>query len=160
MRRNGEGNKRVTVKIFPYTPHIIVDFRVFYFQSEPELPTRYGICLNFNEWQCFKQKYKEITNGSTKINVDSMKPIIYEILKEKVFEMAKENCHGCSFDHPSQKQHMNMGCLSPWSELRDVYIEKCFEEISVEDVLRRYALQTTDDLHGWRFFKALQSDPE
>lgn len=38
-----------------------------------------------------------------------------------------------------------------WSELRDVYIEKCFEEISVEDVLRRYALQTTDDHHGWGF---------
>uniref|UniRef100_A0A8W8MT42 Uncharacterized protein n=1 Tax=Magallana gigas TaxID=29159 RepID=A0A8W8MT42_MAGGI len=65
-----------------------------------------------------------------------MKPIIHEILR-KSFRDAKENYHGCSFDHPSQKQHMNIGCLSPWSELRDVYIEKCFEEISVEDVLRR-----------------------
>lgn len=77
----------------------------------------------------------------------------------KSFREAKENCHGCSFDHPSQKQHMNIGCLSPWSELRDVYIEKCFEEISVEDVLRRYALQTTDDHHGWGVFNALQNNP-
>lgn len=30
---------------------------------------------------------------------------------------------------------MNIGCLLFWSELRDVYIEKCFEEIFVEDVL-------------------------
>lgn len=54
---------------------------------------------------------------------------------------------------------MNIGCLSPWSELRDVYIEKCFEEISVEDVLRRYALQTTDDHDGWGVFNALQNNP-
>lgn len=44
--------------------------------------------------------------------------------------------------------------------MRDVYIEKCFEEISVEDVLRRYALQTTDDHHGGGFFNALQNNPE
>lgn len=51
------------------------------------LKRRYGICSNFNEWQCFQQKNNKITNGSTRINVDKMKPIIHEILKEKVSEM-------------------------------------------------------------------------
>lgn len=35
----------------------------------------------------FSKKNNKITNGSTRINVDKMKPIIHEVLKEKVSEM-------------------------------------------------------------------------
>lgn len=86
----GKGTKGWLWRFFPYAPDIIIDLHVFYFHSEPELPTRYGICLNFNEWQCFQQKHSKITNGSTRINVDRMKPIIHEILKEKVSEMPRK----------------------------------------------------------------------
>ena len=35
-----------------------------------------------------------------------------------------ENCSRCRIDHPSQLQHMSMGCLSEWEDAVEVYFDE------------------------------------
>jgi hypothetical protein len=49
----------------------------------------------------------------------------------KIRELSRENCHGCKIDHGSQKQHMEMGCMSPLSEIGPLYIQTALKDCGV-----------------------------
>lgn len=156
LRREGKGNKRVTVKFFPEAPNIIIDIRVFNFYVEIPLPTKYGICLTRSEWQQFGEHHAQRAHTAV------MKKIVREHLTEKVTEMAKQHCYGCEIDHPSQKQHMGeTGCLADWTSHRDLYMEKCFKEMSLSEVLHQFRRSTdASEYQATLSFRSLKADED
>lgn len=154
LRGNG-GNKRVTVKRFE-SGFLIVDFRIFNFHVNPELPTKFGIALNENEWEKFTSCCQTMDEDWTK--QDKMKESVKQVLRDMVTSKTKEHCHGCITNHPSQKQHMELGCLSSWEEQRDAYIEQCFYTLNPNHVLEHYSKATGDSQDHWKKLKLLYDD--
>lgn len=153
--RDAGGNKRVTAKKFE-SGAVIVDFRIFNFHISPELPTKFGIAITIKEWEQFFTQSHKIDDelGNHKQMRDSFK----HVLKERILAKAKEHCHGCMTDHPSQKQHMVLGCLSPWEDQRDAFIEECFYTIPPDCVLEHYSNQSGDVDNPWKKLKTLTQD--
>lgn len=122
----------MTAKRFPDSNVIIVDFRVFNFHVNPIKPTKYGISLVHTEWMKLTEVYKEIDNAQ-----HHMKTVISNILRKMIHvtARAKKDCYGCATDHPSQREHMDSGCLSSWKAKWETYLEECFDNISMNIVL-------------------------
>jgi hypothetical protein len=85
---------------------------------------------------------------------DSIKGVLWEMVTSKF----KEHCHGCITSHPSQKQHMDLGCLSPWEEQRDAYIEQCFHTVDPNRVIEHYTKATVDTHDPWKKLKLVHDD--
>jgi hypothetical protein len=154
---DGSGNKRVSAKRFS-SGTIIVDFRIFNFHVQTPLPTIYGISLNEEEWDAFMIQHHKFNSDWTKH--EKMRSIIKEILREMVICKTKENCHGCLTDHPSQKEHMELGCLSPWQEQKSAYMEECYHTISPNNVLEKYIEVTGDSNSPWKLLKCAFEDKD
>ena len=146
------GNKRVTVKRFE-SGTTIIDFRIFNFHVKPELPTKYGVSLNKSEWEQFLVFSKQINEDW--VNQENMRSAIKAVLRDMVLEKTKSKCHGCIIDHPSQKQHMENGCLSSWEWQRNTYMEECFHTIAMDRVLERYTAMTGEDPEAWKKLKLI-----
>lgn len=153
--RDSGGNKRVTAKIFE-SGAVIVDFRIFNFHISLELPTKFGIAITIKEREQFFSQSHKIDDelGNHKQMRDSFK----HVLKERILAKAKEHCHGCMTDHPSHKQHMLLGCLSPWEEQRDAFVEECFYTIPPDRVLEHYSNESGDVDDPWKKLKTLVQD--
>lgn len=87
-----------------------------------------------------------------------MKSIIKKILRKMISCKSKEQCHGCLTDHPSQKQHMEMGCLSPWEEKRDLYLTDCMNNIPQELVVKEFEEINGEESDGEKYLCDAKED--
>lgn len=108
---------------------VLVDFRVYYTRSHPIQPTRWGISLKYPEWQKLHDLIKK----------EDLRKIVNQAFGGKVRDLietkASKDCYGCSVTHPSQKQHMERGCLSEWEDKWEAYFEESFHNVSREEII-------------------------
>lgn len=82
----------------------------------------------------FTEVYKEIDNAQ-----HHMKTVISNILRKMITAKAKKDCYGCVTDHPSQREHMDSGCLSSWEAKRETYMfRQHFYEHCVKRIQRSF----------------------
>jgi hypothetical protein len=56
------------------------------------------------------------------------------ILRREILQLMEENCYGCCVDHPSQRQHMEGGCLMEWEDAVDMYFHRSLLNMGLETV--------------------------
>ena len=71
-------------------------------------------------------------------NYDLLWIIVLTVIQTIVMAKASTSCYGCEIDHPSQKQHMCGGCLSPLDECTDFYFEDACGSVKAREVLQVY----------------------
>jgi len=108
---------------------VLVDFRIFYTRTTPISPTKWGIALKHHHWEKLKEIIKE------EQLLELMKSVFVIILEDDITTAAMSGSYGCTVTHPSQKQHMDGGCMFIWEDQVDRYIDDCFKNISTDKVV-------------------------
>lgn len=109
--------------------------RVDQVEKGPWSYDRFKVLRSTKQWPQDKSRFtierREVPAPST----DTLVECAYVGLMENVIaKLAQAGCHGCSIDHPSQKQHMVQGCLAEMCELWDVYSSVAERSVNVDQV--------------------------
>ena len=56
------------------------------------------------------------------------------LISNEIQCLRNQNCAGCLFDHPSQIQHMDGGCMDVWSDCVDSYLDDALALVTTDKV--------------------------
>ena len=70
----------------------------------------------------------------------ALKQLFAEELQCNIQDIAKENCYGCSVDHPSQLQH-DICIMSTTDEWTDMFLEKAAKRINLKIIKEKWNLE-------------------
>ena len=60
-----------------------------------------------------------------------------KVVRETLYEVAQENCHGCRIDHPSQKQH-DVCLFMSLEEKLDYFLDEALERVDLERATEKW----------------------
>ena len=60
-----------------------------------------------------------------------------KVVRETLYEVAQENCHGCQIDHPSQKQH-DVCLFMSLEEKLDYFLDEALERVDLERATEKW----------------------
>ena len=52
--------------------------------------------------------------------------------------MSTLRCYGCQIEHPSQREHMQDGCLSAWSDIVIYNFKPALKWVELPDIVMHY----------------------
>ena len=54
-----------------------------------------------------------------------------QMLIDRIYELARENCQGCKIQHGTQNQHLG-GCISHLPEIAPIYMESALKDCNID----------------------------